>query len=134
MAKGPKCTGRAPGVSNLYLGIRVVAMDFPLEVASPVKFPGLTQIVKGLKRKKVVKRIYLPLRGVPENFETLDIAGNHFRALLGKGHMPTDSSSALVLDEGEFHELGTNEVIDNLGRSLLVELGFFIHNIGRLQK
>ena|SRR5208282_1586041 len=109
---------------TVVLGITVSAISS--KIASVGNPSSLAQIVKCLKRHKVAKRLYFPLRGLPNGSHSFSVSGNHLRALFGEGDATADPSECLVLDDREFHK-PRHKTLDNLGKCLLIEANIFIH-------
>src|SRR6266567_1194284 len=73
---------------TVWLGIRVLVISPPTVSFSSVgKATSLAQVVKGLKRHKVAKYFYFPLRGIPNGCQSFSICGNHLTAFLGEADM-----------------------------------------------
>jgi hypothetical protein len=74
-----------------------------------------------------VKRIYLPLRGVPDGPICAGIAGNHLSALLPQGNTKGVAfSECPILDGVLLDEPLSDGVIENLNQCLSIEMGVFI--------
>ena len=110
---------------SAWLGITVTVINpVTVSVDNP---PGLAQILKSLKRHKMPKRLYFPLRGIPDGHHSVCVVGNQLRALLGEGRVSANSPVGMVLGDREANEAGTHQVIDNLGKCLLIEADIFFH-------
>src|ERR1039458_2380097 len=114
------------------MGIRVCVIDPRIVDAGSIGNASvLAQVVKGLKRHKVGKHLYYPLRGIPNARHCFSVSGNHRRALFGEGDTAAHPSECFVLDDGKLHKAG-HEILDNLGKCLLIEANVYIHKQRRM--
>jgi hypothetical protein len=109
------------------LGITITTIESPFILTSSLTPPTLAHVVKCLKRKKRIKRLYFPLRGIPNGMESISVAGNHFHASFGKGGSEALASECPVLEDDALDKSSMHQVIENLNRSLLIEANVFIH-------
>jgi hypothetical protein len=110
-----------------FLAITVSAIDFPIRATIPFPLPSLANQLKGMRPKKIVKRIYIPLRGFPKGFKGISVVGDHLSATFGKGDIVPLESETPVLYDAAPDELCAHKIVDNLKRRLLLEARIFMH-------
>lgn len=108
------------------LGITVSTFEYPLTIKSLAP-TNLAHVVNRPRRKNIIKRIYIPLRGFPNGTESICVAGNHIRAIFGPGGVQTFETEGPILEDGALDESSLYQVIENLNRCLLIEANVFIH-------